>query len=185
MTDTLLDDDEQTDPYENLDPFDYYGWLAAAPPIQLGPAIHATLDQIKRLPVDEQERLNNCYRDADTDQYRQAFDRAEEVYEEHPIGSSSSCAGITDVESWVDAVRMRIGLGPSEVLMAVALRDHGLISDADFKTLTGWWTDAGQSLPTRISDTDRAVLVQWWIDNDIHPYEFPGLNAEFLVDKGK
>ncbi|MDG4792073.1 hypothetical protein O7626_40365 [Micromonospora sp. WMMD1102] len=165
MTDTLLDDDEQVDPYEDIDPFNYYAWLGVAPPAEFGPAIHNILDQIKRRSVADQEQLNNHYRDAynaDPDRHQDAADRAEEAYEEHPIGSSSSCAGITDIDPWVEAVRMRIGLGPSEVLMAVALRDHKAITEDDFATLTGWWTAAGRTLPEPISDDGRAALVAWW-----------------------
>lgn len=187
MTDTLLDDDE-IDPYEDLDPFDYYGWIAATPPVEFGPAIHATLTAIKKLNVNDQESLNSRYRDAynaDPDRCSDAADRAEEAYDEHPIGYSSSCAGTTDIRPWVEAVLMRIGLASSEVLMAVALRDHNLITEDDFNTLTGWWTAAGLSLPPRISDVDRAVLVQWWIDNGIRPSEYPGLDSEFLVNKGR
>lgn len=161
--------DDDIDPYENIDQFDHYGWLAATPPALFGPAIHTTLTNIKRLRTDEQAHLNTLWQeacDADPDRYDDAAQRADDAYDEHPIGASSSCMGTTDLGPWVEAVRLRIGDGMSEVLKAVALRDHQQITDADFETLTGWWVKAGQTLPDPISDTDRAALVAWWDEQD-------------------
>ena len=165
MTDTI----EHVDPYDHLTQFDYDGWLAAAPPAVFGPAIHTTLTTILGLTGEQRADLNTAFQAAADRIDRESDDlweRIDEAMFDHPIGRSSSCAGITDIEPWATAVRIRVGEGPSLVLQAVALRDHKAITAADFEALTGWWTAAGMPLPEPISDTDRQTLAAWWAKQD-------------------
>ncbi len=160
MTDTI----EHVDPYDHLTQFDYDGWLAAA-----RPAIHTTLTTILGLTEQQRTDLNTAFQAAADRIDRESGDlweRIDEALFDHAIGRSSSCAGITDVEPWATAVRIRVGEGPSLVLQAVALRDHNAISPEDFALATGWWTAAGMLLPEPISDTDRQTLAAWWAKQD-------------------
>ncbi|MFJ1539236.1 hypothetical protein ACIODS_11905 [Micromonospora chalcea] len=160
---------EHTDPYAAISRYDSDAWLTVAPPAQFGPAIHTTLATILGLTAEQRAAVNAAYQTAfnnDVDRFATVEDDIDELMFDHPIGGSSSCAGITDVEPWTTAVRIRIGDGPSLVLQAVALRDHNAISAEDFEVATGWWTAAGMPLPEPISDTDRAALVAWWAEQD-------------------
>lgn len=51
---------------------------------------------------------------------------------------------------WVERVKGHTGnYGVGQVAWAVLARDHDLIGDDDFETLTGWWTAAGLPMPER------------------------------------
>lgn len=166
MTDTITDDD--VDPYERIGD-DHDLWLATPPPTQFGSAIHAVLRDINNLTDEQRATINTHYNallDHSGAQVTTAAEDLDEQLFEHPIGGSNSCARTSDISRWAHAVHLRVGEGPSYVLQAVAARDHGLIPDADFALLTGWWTAAGMTLPDPISDTDRAALVAWWDEED-------------------
>lgn len=161
MTDTITD---TVDPYEHIGD-DHDLWLATPPPAQFGPAIHTVLRDINALTDGQRAAINTHYTallDRSEAQVTAAAEDLDEQLFEHPIGGSNSCVGTTDISTWSLAVHLRVGEGPSYVLQAVAARDHGLIPDPDFALLTGWWVEAGMTLPDPISDTDRAALVAWW-----------------------
>lgn len=149
------------------DPYDYEAWIACPPPPEIGPAIADVLAEIASWTAEQ--RAARRAPGEDTTEFQNALDRVTDALDAHPIGQSPGCQEIFSVEPWLWPVSRVVSQSASAVVAAVAARDHGLITDADFATLTGWWTHAGLPMPDPISDADREKLIDWWIELGVLP----------------
>ena len=149
------------DDYPN-DTYDDDAWLAVPPPVELGSALRGIVQEI--VSWDAQKRADMQQRSEIADEAipDDVWDRINDALEQHPVAEPMSCQEVTTIAPWAEAILGRVGGGAYGIVLAVAARDHNVISAEDFATVTGWWVKAGLSLPEPISDVERGRLVDWW-----------------------
>lgn len=146
-------------------PWDFEEWIATPLPTIFGRALPAVLAEVAGWNPQRRTEVQATFSAACADRIPKvqgALSRTCAATYGHPIGQYHFGGEMTTVRPWLDAVSAKAGEGARLVLLAVAARDHNLISEGDFELLTGWWVDAGLPLPEPITNAERQAVVDWW-----------------------